>query len=237
MNGVLFRMLFGRSRTAHYQSLETHLSSIEEYLSKVANVKQQPTLHIQSFLLEEFHHASIAAYQAKDEINTTFNIYLVTIGLILSGLPFLLNLIFQTKDQRYTYLPGIFLVTTGLLLIIGGVLSIFFLGRFLQLTEERASSIQKLNDIKASYVKHLDQSSSFEDEFLNQSVSEPSYRVPQAIRYTVTLFGSAYFSGASFIFCIPFPLIIGILSSGFILFISFVIFQRYYLKQVARMSK
>ena len=99
MNRVLFDLLWGRSRLEYYQSLETHLSAIEQHLSKVANVNQEESLHAETILLETFHHASIAAYQAEDEINNTFNYYLFLAGIIAVGLPTVQGLILQTREQ------------------------------------------------------------------------------------------------------------------------------------------
>ncbi len=144
MNGVLFRILFGHSCSAYYQSLEVHLSTIERHLSKVTNANQENSLRPETILIETFHHASIAAYQAEDEINSTFNIYLLIGGIIGAGLPTLQGLVLQTLDQRRPSLALIFSVTAVIILVIVGGLSLSFLERFLQLAKERYDNVKTM---------------------------------------------------------------------------------------------
>lgn len=93
---------------------------------KVSNVSQENPLRGEAILMETFHHASIAAYQAEDEINNTFNYYLVLAGIIAVGLPTVQGLIIQTREQDYLYLPVAFSATVVIILMLVAVLSLFF---------------------------------------------------------------------------------------------------------------
>ncbi len=56
--------------------------------------KNAVSWNMENMLLETFHRSNVAAYQAKDEISSTFNIYLLVAGIIAASLPAIQDLIF-----------------------------------------------------------------------------------------------------------------------------------------------
>ncbi len=86
--------------------------------------KLDTTLNIENMLLEEFNYASVAAYQAMEDRARMFNIYLLLIGVIASGL----GAIYQLGGSANSYLrPAAIL----LLLITGIVRHLSFVLRLL----------------------------------------------------------------------------------------------------------
>src|SRR6266446_3145339 len=115
LNGVLLDML-GRSRLAYYRSIDQHLSGIEQHLTGFTTVQPDTSLHLENALLEEFHHASINVYQAKDETINTFNIYLIMTGILASGLTAILTIIVPEHDSVVLALEGL---SIFLLIVLG----------------------------------------------------------------------------------------------------------------------
>lgn len=235
MNGFLFRMLFRRSHSALYQSLETHLSTIEQHLSRVTSDKQEPPLHVENILLETFHHASIAAYQAEDEINSTFNYYILLVGIVAVGLPTIQGLILQTNEQHYLYLPTVFIATAAIILGVIGGLSLCFLERFLQLAKERYDNIKTMNNIQDFYSKKLvTQMPDIDEIFSKQRGSEKVFSVPPVIRFSVITGGSLCIGGAIGIAIQRAPLFIILSAAGFV--IAFALYLLYYYIRKSKMS-
>lgn len=230
MNGFLFAMLFGRSRLAYYQSLDAHLSAIEQHLHKVTNVNQESSLHGETILMESFHHASIAAYQAEDEINNTFNYYLVLAGIIAVGLPSVQGLIIQTNERGYRYLPVAFSVTASIILVLVAVLSLFFLERFLQLSKERYDNVKTMNNIQDYYSGRLEaQMPGIDDIFRKQRGKEKSFRVPLVILFTAIVVGSLCIGG-SIAIVVSVSSIILFSSIGFMFWFAFCL-SYYYIRK------
>jgi hypothetical protein len=229
-------MLFGRSRSAYYQSFETHLSAIEQHLYKVTHINQENPLHGETILIETFHHASIAAYQAKDEINNTFNIYLILTGIIATGLPVIQGLILQTREQRYLFLPAIFSATAAIVLGLVAVLSLCFLERFLQLSKERHNNIKTMNNIQDYYSRKLElQMPGINEVFHKQRDIEQGFSVPLVIRLTVIMVGSLCIGGVIAIVAPTLFSIILFSSIGFV--VSFMGYLWYYSFRISKMRK
>jgi hypothetical protein len=236
LNGVLFKILFERSRSAYYQSLETHLSAIEQHLYKDTNVNQENPLHGEAILMETFHHASIAAYQAEDEINSTFNLYLLIGGIIGAGLPTIQGLVIQTLDQQRPSLALIFSATAAIILVIVGILSLCFLERFLQLAKERYDNVKTMNNIQDFYSRKLEaQMPDLADVLSKQRASGRGFSVPLVIRLTVIVIGSLYFGGAVAIAAQT--LVSTILLSAMTFVIALVLNFSYYYVRKSKMGK
>jgi uncharacterized membrane protein YfcA len=224
LNGILFKMLFGRRFEALYKSQEIRLSAIERHLSKSAKDNANVPLQAETILVETFHNASIAAYQAEDEINSTFNLYLLIGGIIGAGLPTLQTLVLDSLEKNHRSLAIAFSVTATIMLVIVGILSLFFLERFLQLSKERFDNVETMNNIQDFYSRklkaHLPE---LTDLFRKQSDSERGFDVPPVVFYTVSVIGSVYIGGATAIAAqtdittIIFPIIAFILSLVFYL--------------------
>ncbi len=236
MNGVLFRMLFGRSRLARYQSLETHLSAIEQHLHNATNVNQENALHGETILMETFQHASIAAYQAEDEINSTFNLYLLIGGIVGAGLPTIQGLVLQTLDQGRPSLALIFSATAVIILVIVGGLSLCFLERFLQLAKERYDEVKTMNNIQDFYSRKLEtQLPGLTAVLSKQRGSERDFSVPLVIRLTVIVVGSLYIAGAVAVAAQTLASTVLLSAMAFVILLV-VNFSYYYIRK-SRMSK
>jgi len=229
-------MLFGRSRLARYQSLETHLSAIEQHLHNATNVNQENALHGETILMETFQHASIAAYQAEDEINSTFNLYLLIGGIVGAGLPTIQGLVLQTLDQGRPSLALIFSATAVIILVIVGGLSLCFLERFLQLAKERYDEVKTMNNIQDFYSRKLEtQLPGLTAVLSKQRGSERDFSVPLVIRLTVIVVGSLYIAGAVAVAAQTLASTVLLSAMAFVILLV-VNFSYYYIRK-SRMSK
>jgi hypothetical protein len=179
VKGYIFDILFSHLRQA------PQLSTIPQ--------TPEPIFHAESIVLAKFNQASIAAYQAKDETNNTFNIYLIIAGIIAAGLPVLEGLFIQRDTPPDLKL--LLSLTADLTLYIAGILSFFFLSRFLTLAQERFENIKIMNSIKVYYDKRLRHIVNLDEIFGKQQATEQSISVPAVIRYAVFIIGSLYIGG------------------------------------------
>jgi hypothetical protein len=101
-------------------------SSTHQTVDQNAPEKNAVSLNRENILLETFHRSNVAAYQAKDEISSTYNIYLLVAGIMAAGLPVVQELIYRPEtNQEFKY----FLVgLSGTVLVFSGLLSVGFLG-------------------------------------------------------------------------------------------------------------
>jgi len=65
--------------------LTPHIST-SSALSNNSKNDENTTLHAESILLEEFNYVSVTLYQLKEERSRLFNLYLLIVGILASGL-------------------------------------------------------------------------------------------------------------------------------------------------------
>ncbi len=106
------------------------------------------TLKAENILLEEFNHASVVAYQAKDELTNLFNLYLITVGVLATGLGVLAN-IYTSKNAITVMLVEV------IILSIASILSFALYVRRFDIAHEYRESILTMNRIKIYYIQHL----------------------------------------------------------------------------------
>jgi len=105
-------------------------------------------LKAENILLEEFNYASVAAYQAKEDAANLFNLYLLAVGALATGLGVMVNA--YSRDTR----PQIAVVATVALLIFA-LLSFAFYARFFDLGQEYSDSLVTMGVIKEFYISKL----------------------------------------------------------------------------------
>jgi len=102
-------------------------------------------LRLETMLMEEYNYAGVTAYQAMEDRARTFNLYLLLIGVLASGL----GVVYQLGDGLQTYTPWL---TFGLLFIAGALGVVFFV-QLIRLRQAHRDSLITMNLIKAHYIK------------------------------------------------------------------------------------
>ena len=106
------------------------------------------TLKAENILLEEFEHASAAAYQAKDSTASLLNLYLLATAALATGGGVLLSSYSQTNRLTIT-------LVIAVVLIISSILSFGFFVRLLDLARDYRDSLITMNLIKEFYIQRI----------------------------------------------------------------------------------
>lgn len=106
------------------------------------------TLKAENILLEEFNHASVVAYQAKDELTNLYNLYLITVGVLATGLGVLANT-YNSKNAITVMLVEV------IVLSIASILSFALYVRRFDIAREYRDSVLTMNRIKDYYIQRL----------------------------------------------------------------------------------
>ncbi|MGO8948095.1 MAG: hypothetical protein ACLQUY_10620 [Ktedonobacterales bacterium] len=101
-------------------------------------------LALENMLLEEFNYAGVTAYQAMEDRARMFNLYLLLVGILASGL----GAVFQLGSGVRQYLLP---VAVLLLLLIGGLGYVFFL-KLIRLRQAHRESLIAMGKIKTFYI-------------------------------------------------------------------------------------
>lgn len=117
--------------------------------ARVSNTPIDTSLKVDSILTQEFMHASGSAHQLRDHSNGLFNFFLVSAGVMSTGLGVIVNA-YKGSGSHTT-----FEVLQALILMAGSVLGFVIFVRFFKLNEEYRESLLTLNLIKEFYVTHL----------------------------------------------------------------------------------
>lgn len=108
---------------------------------------EDTTLKIDNLLLEEFNYASTTAYQAFDDRARIFNLYLIVVGVLASGLGVAYQL---SGDIRVFVLP-----LAVVLLLIAGVLGTAFFLALVGLSNAHRESLMCMNTVKEYYIERF----------------------------------------------------------------------------------
>jgi ADP-ribose pyrophosphatase len=100
-------------------------------------------LKLDGLLLEEFNYAGDSAYQAMEDRARMFNLYLVIIGVLASGLV----AIYQLGALKAFTQP-----VALLLLVVGGIVGVVFFVQLIRLRQAHQESIITMNMIKEYYL-------------------------------------------------------------------------------------
>jgi len=106
------------------------------------------TLKAENILLEEFEHASSAAYQAKDATASLLNLYLLATAALATGGGVLLSSYSQTNQLTVT-------LVISVVLAISSILSFGFFVRLLDLARDYRENLITMNIIKEFYIQRL----------------------------------------------------------------------------------
>lgn len=101
-------------------------------------------LSLENMLLEEFNYAGVTAYQAMEDRARMFNLYLLLVGVLASGL----GAVFQLGGSARQYL----LPVAVLLLLLTGVLGYVFFLKLIRLRQAHRESLIAMNKIKMFYI-------------------------------------------------------------------------------------
>ena len=177
-------------------------------------VTMDRSLSVENFLLQELQIRSNAITQIRSDNTGIFNIYLVLIGLMLTGVAALQTLKFQIIDagkSGSTSLLGVVLyatvvplktvllieVNTILIFAFWGILSYIFLRRFLRQTRREFENNMALDRIRVFFKNHL----VAEIPDIAIIVGSDSSDIPTYIFRTVVGVGSLGFAGAAYLIC------------------------------------
>jgi len=168
--------------------------------------KLDTTLNIENMLLEEFNYASVAAYQAMEDRARMFNIYLLLIGVIASGL----GAIYQLGGSANIYLRPVAI----LLLLITGIVGIAFFVKLIRLRQAWRESVICMNVIKEFYIRQFQrQMPGIERAFRWRLKTIPAGErlgsTTFIVCFTVALLESVCFAGAAFVLANNAPLFAG----------------------------
>lgn len=172
------------------------------------------SLSIENFLLQELQIRSNAMTQIRSDNTSIFNIYLVLIGLMLTGVAALQTLKFQIIDAGKpgpTSLFSIVLyntvvplktvllieINTIIVFVFWGILSYIFLRRFLRQTRREFENNVALDRIREFFKNHL----ITEIPDIKIIVGTDSSDIPSYIFRTVVVVGSLGFAGAAYVIC------------------------------------
>jgi ADP-ribose pyrophosphatase len=102
-------------------------------------------LRLETMLMEEFNYAGVTAYQAYEDRARMFNLYLLLIGVLASGL----GALYQLGGGFQAFTPSL---TLGLLFIAGSLGVVFFV-QLIRLRQAHRDSLITMNLIKAHYIR------------------------------------------------------------------------------------
>jgi len=106
------------------------------------------TLKAENILLEEFEHASAAAYQAKDSTASLLNLYLLATAALATGGGVLLSSYSRSNMLTIT-------LVVAVVLVISSILSFGFFVRLLDLARDYRDNLITMNLIKEFYIQRI----------------------------------------------------------------------------------
>lgn len=107
------------------------------------------SLKLEAILLEEFNYANVTAYQAMEDRARMFNLYLLLVGILASGL----GAVFQLGGEIRAYLPPLAVA----LLIVTGFMGFVFFVQLIRLRQAHRESLISMNKIKKFYIEQFRQ--------------------------------------------------------------------------------
>ncbi len=181
----LTNMPFPRSATYH--------SSNTTEPEVIPNDKLNSTLNIENMLLEEFNYVSVTAYQAMEDRTRMFNLYLLLVGIVVSGL----GVVYQLGGRIGAYSGPLAIV----LLLIAGIVGVAFFVKLIRLRQAWRESAICMNVIKEFYI---------------QQFRQQMPRIEHAFRWRLkTIPAGERFGSTTFIVCATVALLESVCFAGF----------------------
>ncbi len=109
--------------------------------------KLNTILNIENMLLEEFNYASVTAYQAMEDRARMFNLYLLLVGVVASGL----GALYQLGGSVGIYSRPLAVT----LLLIAGMIGATFFVKLIRLRQAWRESVICMNVIKEFYIQQF----------------------------------------------------------------------------------
>jgi len=132
----LMNMPFPRS--ANYRTTEPEVKPGD---------KLNTILNIENMLLEEFNYAGVTAYQAMEDRARMFNLYLLLVGVVASGL----GALYQLGGSAGIYSRPLAVT----LLLIAGMIGATFFVKLIRLRQAWRESVICMNVIKEFYIQQF----------------------------------------------------------------------------------
>ncbi len=198
--------------------------------ASAAGDKLDATLKLENMLLEEFKYAGLTAYQAMEDRTRMFNLYLLLVGVLASGL----GAVYQFGGSANTYTRPLAIA----LLLIAGIVGIAFSVKLIRLRQVWRESVICMNVIKEFYIQQFRQQMpqiehAFRWRLKTIPAGERSGSTTFVVYSTVALLESVCFAGAAFVSAnsTPFlstgvyPYIIGVVIFAIVLTLNVVYYR------------
>jgi hypothetical protein len=187
-----------RRRSAPYRSSESASDSGD---------KLDATLKLENMLLEEFNYASLTAYQSMEDRTRMFNLYLLLVGVLASGL----GAVYQLGGSISIYSRPLAIA----LLLVAGIVGVAFFTKLIRLRQSWRESVICMNVIKEFYIQQFRQQMprverAFRWRLKTIPAGERLGSTTFVVCATVALLDSVCFAGAAFVIANNVP----ILSTG-----------------------
>lgn len=158
--------------------------------------KPDATLKLDNMLLEEFNYASLTAYQSMEDRTRMFNLYLLMVGVLASGL----GALYQFSGSIGSYSRPLAIT----LLLIAGIVGVAFFTKLIRLRQAWRESVICMNVIKEFYIQQFrQQMPQIERAFRWRLKSIPAGErfgsTTFVVCATVALLESVCFAGAAFV--------------------------------------
>lgn len=168
----------------------------QEMREREAHGGLDPALKLDNMLLEEFNYISTTAYQAMEDRARMFNLYLLLIGVLGSGLA----AVYQLGGGLRAFTQ---VLATGLLFI-AGVMGIAFFVKLIRLRQAWRESAVAMTMIKEYYIKEFSAlkpgvEKAFRWRLETLPKGEKLGSVTYVVCATVAFLGSLCFAGSAFI--------------------------------------
>ncbi len=168
--------------------------------------KPDATLKLDNMLLEEFNYASLTAYQSMEDRTRMFNLYLLMVGVLASGL----GALYQFSGSIGSYSRPLAIT----LLLIAGIVGVAFFTKLIRLRQAWRESVICMNVIKEFYIRQFQrQMPGIERAFRWRLKSIPAGErfgsTTFIVCFTVALLASVCFAGAAFVLANSAPLFAG----------------------------
>ena len=171
-----------------------------------SNDKLNATLNMENMLLEEFNYVSVTAYQAMEDRARMFNLYLLLVGIVVSGL----GIVYQFGGRIGAY-PGSLAIV---LLLIAGIVGVAFFVKLIRLRQAWRESVICMNVIKEFYIQQFHQrmpriERAFRWRLKTIPAGERFGSTTFIVCSTVALLESVCFAGAAFVSTNSIPFLTG----------------------------
>ena len=174
--------------------------------TSITSDKLDATLKVENMLLEEFNYASVTAYQAMEDRARMFNLYLLLVGILASGL----GAVYQLGGRTSPYSQPLAIA----LLLIAGIIGAAFFVKLIRLRQAWRESVICMNVIKEFYIQQFRQQMPqiehvFHWRLKTIPAGEHLGSTTFIVCFTVALLESVCFGGAVFLSINNIPLLSG----------------------------